>query len=121
MPRKTKKQKLRARRTHIPLSPAKLEAERQALLKCNCWLDNDRVILTDPQFCNNPLHQAQYQHVDIPPSLQVKVTYITDPRHPRYKSHAYINEHTGEGNNKHTGEYVKVEWRDEFDCWVNTI
>ena len=97
--------------------PAQVEYKQQALLKCNCWLESD-YIFTDPEWCNNPLHRAQYQHVDIPKGTQIKVTYITDPPNPLYKSQAYINEHTGEGNNKYTGEYVKVEWQETFDCWV---
>lgn len=72
----------------------------------------------DPRTC--VLHKHLYQNVDIPMGLQAKVTYIRDLKVPTWKSQAYINELTGEGNDKHTDEYVKLEWRDDLDCWLAT-
>lgn len=122
MPRKTRKQKMRAHRKHIQVRPQVVRPAEITDLSCSCYLgDNEAYFSADPAWCRNPVHVAAYQHVDIPKGMQVKVTYIINPLRPQYKSQAYINKHTGEGNNKHTDEYVRVEWRDEFDCWVNTI
>ena len=46
-----------------------------------------------------------------------KVTYRAKDG---YVTQAYIDANTGNGENKHTGEPVHVEWSDEEDIWLRT-
>ena len=161
MPRKTKKQKMRAHHKHIQVRPP---APMTGSLIDVSYLDNihypdwrGRAIIDKDTgigftlFANNRvtlewsdefnswinaepscscfngidwiptqcmIHADRYRHVDIPEENFGKITYIVDPLHPQQKCKAYINTKTLEGNDKYSEEYVRVEWRDEFDCWV---